>query len=79
MKPKCALSVEHLTTSYVLSQSKKHNLTIKESRNLLNVVNLLVCFKKISESNFVKNDNEWQINGIEIVSGKPILSFNPYL
>ncbi len=79
MKPKCTLSVEHLVTLYVLDQSKKHNLTIEESKNLLNVVNLSVCFKKISKSDFVENDKEWQINGIEIENGIPILSFNPYL
>ncbi len=79
MKPKCTLSVERLTTLYLLGQSEKHDLTIEESKNLLNVVNLSVCFKKVSESDFVKNDNEWQINGIRIVNGKPILSFNPYL
>ncbi len=76
MRPKCALSVERLTALYVLSQSEKHDLTIEESKNLLNVVNLSVCFKKISKSDFVENDKEWQINGIEIVSGIPILSFN---
>ena len=79
MKPKCTLSVERLMTLYVLGQSEKHDLTIEESKNLLNVVNLSVCFKKVSKSDFVKNDNEWQINGIRIVNGKPILSFNPYL
>ncbi len=79
MRPKYALSVERLTTLYVLSQSEKHDLTIEESKNLLNVVNLSVCFKKISKSDFVENDKEWQINGIEIVSGVPILSFNIFL
>ncbi len=79
MKPKCTLSVKRLTTLYVLGESEKHDLTIEESKNLLNIVNLSVCFKKISKSDFVKNDNEWQIKGIEIVNGKPILSFNPYL
>ena len=75
-----ALSVKRLTTLYVISQREKHDLTIDESKNLLNVVNLSsVCFKKISKSDFLKNDNEWRINGIEIVNGKPILSFNPYL
>ncbi len=78
MKPKCALSVERLTTLYVIGQREKHNLTIEESKNLLNVVNLSVCFNKISKSDFVKNDNEWRINRIEIVNAKPILSFNPY-
>ena len=76
MESKCTLSVKRLTTLYVLGQSEKHNLTIEESKNLLNVVNLSVSFKKISELDFVKNDNEWQINGIEIENGRPILSFN---
>ncbi len=40
MRPKCALSVERLTALHVLSQSEKHDLTIEESKNLLNVVNL---------------------------------------
>ncbi len=61
MKPKCTLSVEHLTALYVLSQSEKHDLTIEESKNLLNVVNLCVCFKKISESDFVENDKNGEL------------------
>ncbi len=37
MKPKCTLSVEHLTVLYVLSQKEKHDLTTEETKNLINV------------------------------------------
>jgi len=70
---------EILVEKYAIEMSKKHNLSIQQTRYLVSIIFLLFVFKVLVSSDIIlKNGRIEKINGIDFEKGKVIINRDIY-